>query len=466
MKSRSVRSLSVLACFLWISACADNQAASTDDVNVLQLHPKAIVVGSGDSYDDSVIAVASEGGLVMIDTGISPTLTRGYRAKIEETFGRSDFAYVVNTHYHFDHTNGNQVFPEATVVTRELMIEWNETRAEFVARQRTRVDGWRETLTTLEPDSEQAPQLRDLVRSYGQMCDDLEGDFALAPPTITFSDRLSLDFGDLTLRMYAYGPGTHTGDDILVHIPELGILATGDLFFAGSVQFVFQIDTDVDIAHKIAVLDAIIADGTLEHAVTVHNGIMSAEDFVARRDYMSAVWKEANTVAEEGGSLADVSERLGAVTDMPFLADLGIPADALAAQHDAGVAMTWLSVQGGEDAAELIIRALDDGGTPAAWREFHRILPLKDEKYLVDEGAFNRLGYRLLGEDRLDEAIAVFEMNVEAYPDAWNVYDSLGEAMATRGDIDLAISNYRRSLELNPDNSNATIWIERLLSEG
>jgi glyoxylase-like metal-dependent hydrolase (beta-lactamase superfamily II) len=463
MKSRRLNSLCVLACVFLLSACTDNRAAGVDEVDVLQLHPKAIVVGSGDSYDDSVIAIASSRGLVMVDTGISPTLTRAYRTKIEEVFGRNDFAYVVNTHYHFDHTDGNQIFPEATVVgheqTRRRMIEWNETRADFVARQRTRVDGWRETLKTLDTDSDQASRLGDLVRSYGQMCDDLEGDFELSPPTITFSDRLFLDLGDLTLRMYAYGPGTHTGDDILVHIPELGILATGDLFFSGSVQFIFQIDSDVDVAHKIAVLDAILANGTLEHAVTVHNGIMSADDFVARRDYMAAVWSEITTVAEEGGSLADVRERIGPVTRMPSLAHLGIGPEALAAQHNAVIGLAWLSFSGGEDAAESITRALDDGGTVAAWEE------LKDEKYLVDEGTFNRLGYRLLGEDRLDEAIVVFEMNAEAFPDAWNVYDSLGEALATRGDVDLAISNYRRSLELNPDNSNATQWIERLRSE-
>ena len=56
-------------------------------------------------------------------------------------------------------------------------------------------------------------------------------------------------------------------------------------------------------------------------------------------------------------------------------------------------------------------------------------------------------------------------MNAEAFPDAWNVYDSLAEALAARGDVDLAIANYRRSLELNPDNSNASTWIERLLAE-
>lgn len=35
-------------------------------------------------------------------------------------FGRSDFAYVINTHFHFDHLDGNQVFPEAEVVAHEL----------------------------------------------------------------------------------------------------------------------------------------------------------------------------------------------------------------------------------------------------------------------------------------------------------------------------------------------------------
>ena len=46
------------------------------------------------------------------------------------------------------------------------------------------------------------------------------------------------------------------------------------------------------------------------------------------------------------------------------------------------------------------------------------------------------------------------KLNVEFYPNAWNVYDSLAEAYMTNGEKDLAIANYKKSLELNPQNAN------------
>ena len=55
----------------------------------------------------------------------------------------------------------------------------------------------------------------------------------------------------------------------------------------------------------------------------------------------------------------------------------------------------------------------------------------------------------------MDEAIELFELNVELYPEAWNVYDSLGEAQLVKGLREEGLANYRRSLELNPDNDNA-----------
>ncbi len=66
---------------------------------------------------------------------------------------------------------------------------------------------------------------------------------------------------------------------------------------------------------------------------------------------------------------------------------------------------------------------------------------------------------------RVEEAIAVFELNVEAYPAAFNTYDSLGEAYMTHGDTELAIRNYEKSLELNPENTNATDMLQRLRGE-
>ena len=74
--------------------------------------------------------------------------------------------------------------------------------------------------------------------------------------------------------------------------------------------------------------------------------------------------------------------------------------------------------------------------------------------FYVDESAMNRLGYRLLRSDQADEAVAVFAVNVAAFPRSWNVHDSLGEAYWTRGDVKQAIASYEKSVELEPGNDN------------
>ena len=82
--------------------------------------------------------------------------------------------------------------------------------------------------------------------------------------------------------------------------------------------------------------------------------------------------------------------------------------------------------------------------------------------YYVAEDDMNRLGYRLLGRDAVNAAIEVFLINTEAFPESWNVWDSLGEAYMTRGDKELAIENYEKSLALNPQNNAAREILERL----
>ena len=84
------------------------------------------------------------------------------------------------------------------------------------------------------------------------------------------------------------------------------------------------------------------------------------------------------------------------------------------------------------------------------------------ERYRFDEHQLNRLGYELLGRGRVDDAIAAFELNVEAYPEAWNPHDSLGEAYRAAGRRAESLASYRRSLELNPDNASAAKAIEEL----
>jgi tetratricopeptide (TPR) repeat protein len=118
--------------------------------------------------------------------------------------------------------------------------------------------------------------------------------------------------------------------------------------------------------------------------------------------------------------------------------------------------------KGGKNAREEVRRIIDDDGIDAALAAFDEMLEQRDDTYLISENAFNGLGYEYLGRNRIDEAIAVFEMNVRAFPASFNPWDSLGEAYAANGEIDRAIAAYKKSIEINPDNSNGVAQLERL----
>ena len=80
----------------------------------------------------------------------------------------------------------------------------------------------------------------------------------------------------------------------------------------------------------------------------------------------------------------------------------------------------------------------------------------------LSESVVNDLGYDLLGDDRFDAAIAVFRRNVERFPESANTYDSLGEAYLEAGQLEAALENYQRSVELDPANGNGKAAIERI----
>jgi Tfp pilus assembly protein PilF len=71
----------------------------------------------------------------------------------------------------------------------------------------------------------------------------------------------------------------------------------------------------------------------------------------------------------------------------------------------------------------------------------------------------NSLGYQLMGNGRMDEAISVFKTNVERYPNSANVYDSLAEAYEKSGKIDLAKPNYEKAVQLGQQNKDPNLQI-------
>jgi tetratricopeptide (TPR) repeat protein len=101
----------------------------------------------------------------------------------------------------------------------------------------------------------------------------------------------------------------------------------------------------------------------------------------------------------------------------------------------------------------------------SAIKQYRDLKASQPGNYDFGEPELNTLGYQLLQMRRAPEAIEIFKLNVEAYPQGFNAYDSLAEAYMMRGDKDLAIANYKKSLELNPQNTNAADKLKSLTTE-
>jgi len=116
--------------------------------------------------------------------------------------------------------------------------------------------------------------------------------------------------------------------------------------------------------------------------------------------------------------------------------------------------------------AEVLLKTIVDKDVPTATRQYRELKTgAKTSEYDFGETELNILGYQLLQMKKLADAIEIFKLNVEIYPQASNPYDSLGEAYMLHGDKELAIASYKRSLELNPKNTNAVSKLASLTTE-
>jgi len=86
----------------------------------------------------------------------------------------------------------------------------------------------------------------------------------------------------------------------------------------------------------------------------------------------------------------------------------------------------------------------------------------QDPDIKIDNDALNSWGYALMNQDHLPEAIEIFKLNIELHPDSSHIHVSLGEAYEKSGQKDLAIINYKKALEINPDNKDAAERLKAL----
>jgi CubicO group peptidase (beta-lactamase class C family) len=122
----------------------------------------------------------------------------------------------------------------------------------------------------------------------------------------------------------------------------------------------------------------------------------------------------------------------------------------------------WNYKPSGLDAYNILMLITKAKGTQAALQRYTELKKSPSADYKIEEHVLNGVGYTLLISGQTQDAIAVFQRNVQEYPQSGNVYDSLGEAYMKNGQKELAIQNYEKSLQFDPKNKNAVEMLKKL----
>ena len=112
--------------------------------------------------------------------------------------------------------------------------------------------------------------------------------------------------------------------------------------------------------------------------------------------------------------------------------------------------------------ADVVGKTIEAEGLNAAEARYRALQAEEPADIRFSEQAMNRLGYYYLERGDTETAVRIFRLNVETYPESFNTYDSLGEALLAAGDREGAVVNYQKALELNPASTSARSALEAL----
>jgi len=114
---------------------------------------------------------------------------------------------------------------------------------------------------------------------------------------------------------------------------------------------------------------------------------------------------------------------------------------------------------------DILFETIREKDADAAVKQFRDLRSAHPDAYDFSENELVGLGYQLIRMKNYKGAIVIFKLSVENFPQSYNKYDSLAEAYLDDDDKKLAIANYQKSLELNPENTNAAKKLKQLNSQ-
>lgn len=255
-------------------------------INVSNIRDNVILITFG---SDAITAIKTKEGIVVIDAGISTGITRIIRKVIENNFQSDNFKFLINTHYHPDHYGGNSVFEEAEIIghkngINEIIEQWKDT-TKVINRISNIVNEYESELQASEMGTvDWIEAFKQKIR-YSYALEDAQRHREILQPTITFEDSLNIEIGGIHFEMMYFGK-CHSNSDILIFIPELKILFTGDLVFKYGRPSIMHPPSEEKANWKRAVcwIENRIPD--IETIISGHGAILTVEDIISFNQIM------------------------------------------------------------------------------------------------------------------------------------------------------------------------------------
>jgi glyoxylase-like metal-dependent hydrolase (beta-lactamase superfamily II) len=190
--------------------------------------------GAMTTMSNSMVIVNSD-HLMLVDTSVTPAAARALVSQVRDEISKLPIRYVFNSHYHFDHAHGNQIFgDEVEIIGHEYIRKMHltevlkqRTNRSFTANLPNQIAALKERIAKTTEAKERAQLEANLgvTEAHHKAVQET----VVKPPNVTFTDVMTLHKGGREVQVHFLGRG-HTGGDTMVFLPAERIVFTGDFF--------------------------------------------------------------------------------------------------------------------------------------------------------------------------------------------------------------------------------------------
>ena len=309
-------------------AASTSQASDELPLHVEKYSGKVLFAWVGDYMQTiRVVALSTARGVVVIEANLSRSADARIRQAIEKEFGRKDVKYLINTHFHHDHTLGNQVYADATIIAQETALEGmkgeltGEGLVKLLEMFKSDAQEWAKRQDKAAPDSREYHFFREGVVLLKKVIAELQEGFTPTFPTLLFNKAMTLDMGDMTVELYAVG-GTHTTSDIMVFVPEEGLVAIGDMWPDQMLPYLSK-KAPWDLALILENWGRIVESGReIKHVNMAHSDMrLGVETFKQQYRYLGTLWIGLRELRAKDATLEEAKAKYTIERDFPYFKD-------------------------------------------------------------------------------------------------------------------------------------------------